>query len=146
MYCLIALEYFLSVMLKLDALLCNRSLKPESLCRASSQDGMLETGHAALYAGLFVFSGQGTGSSNTIVAACTYGMETMWMASSVSSAGVVDHCRIVGDASSSSGSEGVCTSPTEVTRTTLITFVCGVSLSVCVSSVNNGLIAGSGWR
>ena len=70
MYCLIALEYVLSVMLKLDALLCNRSLKPELAHRASGQNCILELGWAILHVGLFVFSGHGTGGSNGTVAAC----------------------------------------------------------------------------
>ena len=55
------------------------------------------------------------------------------MASSVSSADVVDRCCVADDASS--GAEGVCKLPTgghtrQRTHTALITFVCGVSVPV----------------
>ena len=80
--------------------------------RASGQDGMLEPGQAALRVELFAFSGQVTGGSIATVAACACSVETMWTTSSVSSVGVVDRCRVVSDASSSSVSEGVCMSPT----------------------------------
>ena len=59
---------------------------------------------------------------------CGCGVETVWTASSVSS--VVGHFRVDGDASSSSGMEGVYALPTEGSRTTLIAFVCSVSMSV----------------
>ena len=96
---------------------------------------MLEPGQAALRAGLFAFSEQGTGGSNATVAACACGVETVWMVFSVSSIVVVDRCHVVSEASSSSGSEGVCTSPTEGTRVVSITSVCGAVVLVFAACV-----------
>ena len=125
-------------MLILDTRLCNLSRRSAWSHRASGQDGMLRPGRTTLWEGLFVVAGHGTGSSNMTITASTCGVETVRMASFVSS--VVDHCRVDGDASASSGVEGVCASPTEGTRTALLTSVCCIvalvfSVSVAIISV-----------
>ena len=82
----------------------------------------------------FLSSGQSSSDYNATVTACACSVESMWMASYLSS--VVNQHSIADDvASFSSGMEGVCASYTEGRCTALITSVfCTVVLvfSVCV--------------